>query len=374
MHSQPDVQTVRDAVDGLLPPIPETVQAPSPAVMGGDLPEGLPDGWTLDRDLPCPQCSYNLRSRREPSCPECGLRFRWQTLLGVVCPGCAGSLREERGRVCPHCFTTLDWPQIFGTADPRQQLEFEHSVHWVRPFVSTMLATLLPWRFWNRHRLDAPPNRARLIRFRTVAIGAGVAGLLVPLLARWAGLVYVDLMDWVALAAAVLLPPVICLSLIDRYGWSRVHHGLRWERTTRAVAMGAALLAWHGVIISVATAAAAIFNTVQPLVVNGGIRRPSNALRLSPDSFFNYLITGQSSYYWHPLEAWFNIGLGALLTLFAVAWWWPFLYLALHRSMKLRVHEAAPLLAAGLAASYLLVFVTWMHTIPLSPLVSWLTS
>lgn len=43
-------------------------------------PPGLPDDWSLDLDLPCPRCRYNLRHLRTPRCPECGTVFRWQSL------------------------------------------------------------------------------------------------------------------------------------------------------------------------------------------------------------------------------------------------------------------------------------------------------
>lgn len=349
------------------------VPSPFPGGPGVELPAGLPETWTFGRDLPCPQCSYNLRARREPRCPECGLRFRWQAILGVVCPRCAGSLRDESGQVCPHCFATLNWVQIFGKADPRQQLDFEHSVRWAKPFGHTLVATLNPWTFWKARRLETPPNRARLTRFRRVAIGIGLVGLVAPLLTRALGWAYVDLRDWAALAAGVLLPPLVCLGLIDRYGWARIHRGLRWERTARAVAMSCSVLAWHGLLLTLASVIAALVNIVYPLIENQRFSRPANALHLQSDAFFNYLVTGRAGYAWHWGEAWFNIALGGALTFVAVGWWWPFLYLALRRCMKLPWSETVPLLVAGLTTSYLLVFVVWMNVIPLSPFVVWLT-
>ena len=66
---------------------PDPATAANPAIETR-LPAGLPVDWHLDRDLPCPQCRYNLRMLRDPRCPECGTKLRWQQVLFVVCPRC----------------------------------------------------------------------------------------------------------------------------------------------------------------------------------------------------------------------------------------------------------------------------------------------
>jgi hypothetical protein len=55
--------------------------------------------YLRDRDIPCPQCEYNLRGLAMPRCPECGQALRlsvslvepylkaWITLLTAVCAG-----------------------------------------------------------------------------------------------------------------------------------------------------------------------------------------------------------------------------------------------------------------------------------------------
>jgi hypothetical protein len=32
--------------------------------------------FLADRDVPCPECGYNLRGLKDPACPECGLEIR----------------------------------------------------------------------------------------------------------------------------------------------------------------------------------------------------------------------------------------------------------------------------------------------------------
>lgn len=52
-----------------------------------------------DRDMPCPQCEYNLRNLQSPICPECGQALQlavtlvepylkaWIALLAAMCAG-----------------------------------------------------------------------------------------------------------------------------------------------------------------------------------------------------------------------------------------------------------------------------------------------
>jgi hypothetical protein len=338
----------------------------------GLLPAGVPDSWTFGRDLPCPQCGYNLRSLHDPLCPECGHQFRWQAVLGIICPRCAEPLRDETGPVCAHCFETLNWVQLLGRADPRQQLDFEHSVHSVRPFLYTLVATGSPWHFWNSRRLDAPPNRARLSRYSRFSLGVGLTGLLLLLATAILKWTYIALNDWVALAAGVLVPPTVCLTLIRWYGWTRAGSGTRWGSAARAVAMASSILAWQGAILLFATFAAVCVNFLYPLFENGRFGRPMNGLGLESEAYFDWLLTGRINFRWNPIEAWFNIGVGLSLTFVAVVWWWPFLYLALRRSMGLRRRQAIPLMALGLTASYLCIIAIWMNVIPLSPFADWL--
>lgn len=338
------------------------------------LPAGLPLTWTFGRDLPCPQCGYNLRSLRIPNCPECGFSFRWQSVLGVVCQRCGGPLRDESGRVCPHCFDTLDWSQLLGRADPRQQLEFEYSMRYGRPYLHTLVATVWPWTFWSQKRLATPPNRSRLRRYRAISIGLGLIGLILPVVLASLGWVAVDIRDWLALTAALLIPPGVILLFIDHYGRGTQRYGARPERRLRFMAYSSSLLAWQGSWLLLAALAAVLVNFLTPVMINGQIGRPANALRLESGAFFEYLVTGTLRYNLHPIEGWFHVGIGCGLSLFAVAWWWPFLFLGLRRVLRMSRSESWQVLAASILLGYGIVLAIWLHAIPDSPFISRIVS
>ena len=45
-------------------------------------PSAEPISWdTIEEEILCPLCDYNLRGLIEPRCPECGYRFKWPELL-----------------------------------------------------------------------------------------------------------------------------------------------------------------------------------------------------------------------------------------------------------------------------------------------------
>ena len=106
--------------------MPETTQT------AFDLPPGLPPDWVLDRDLPCPQCRYNLRGLREARCPECGGQFRWQALLDVICPRCGADLCGFDGDTCPRCRLTLNWPLLLSASGAAGTETFEYGPRPVR--------------------------------------------------------------------------------------------------------------------------------------------------------------------------------------------------------------------------------------------------
>ncbi len=126
------------------------------------LPEGLGARWALGRDLPCPRCGYNLRMRRVPRCPECGLKFRWQTLLGVRCPRCDASLDDCDADHCPACLLVLDWAALFDAAATRPGGQFEYHHRPLRRLPGLILGVLRPRRLWTALRLEHPPARRRL--------------------------------------------------------------------------------------------------------------------------------------------------------------------------------------------------------------------
>ncbi len=96
------------------------------------LPGATPDWSAIDREITCPRCDYDLRTLREPRCPECGLEFEWHDIFDAL-------------------FTVSPWL-------------FEHQ--WnrrpVRTFLRTLVATLNPGRFWRKLPLQLRINRFAL--------------------------------------------------------------------------------------------------------------------------------------------------------------------------------------------------------------------
>jgi hypothetical protein len=98
-----------------------------------------PPNWsTVDREVACPLCGYNLRGLVEPRCPECGYRFDWEPL---ILP------RPVHAHLFEH--------------HPEQN---------VRSFFRTMLAaTLRPDRFWTTLQPTDPPRASRLLLYWLLA-------------------------------------------------------------------------------------------------------------------------------------------------------------------------------------------------------------
>lgn len=93
-----------------------------------------PDWSTVDHDVLCPLCEYNLRGLTEPRCPECGYAFAWPEVL------------DPQRR--PHPFL------------------YEH--HPERPlwaFARTLLSTCRPTRFWQALHPTQPTSRRRLLTY-----------------------------------------------------------------------------------------------------------------------------------------------------------------------------------------------------------------
>ncbi len=337
---------------------------------GAGLPAGLPGGWTFGRDFPCPRCHYNLRALHNPQCPECGLEFRWQSILAVVCPTCAHPLHEEDGSLCPRCFETLNWAQLLNQTDPRQRFEFEFAVPVFRPFVNTLVRTLSPWQFWSDWRLDAPSNPARLDRYFGVSLTIGLIGLILPFAARLAGTTHIDLWDWLALVAAILMPAGVALLTIMYLGRTRVAPWQPPPKTHRVYAYSASILAWCGTALAIAALGATGANYVYAISVASGSFswRPGSALYFSSNHLANWLQTGQVAWNWHPIEAWFNIGVYGLLAVLMLVWWPLFLMIAIRRGFRMRRRYVLQVVLAIFIISTLLVLIAWLELIPDSPL------
>ena len=108
----------------------------------------LPDWSTLDVDLNCPRCGYNLRLLTVPRCPECGLTFDWRALAA------AERLRRDN--------------PLF---------EYQWRYRPVRSLLGTIVRTLYPPWLWRSVRLEVAPRIGPLLLLALiVGIGSTAVG------------------------------------------------------------------------------------------------------------------------------------------------------------------------------------------------------
>lgn len=104
-----------------------------------------PDWSTINRDILCPLCDYNLKMLTEPRCPECGHRFEWADVLAED--------RELRGF-------------------------FEHARgRWLMSIFWTWLASLFSLWFWKRVKTTDPVRLGRVILFAALNLLALVSAI-----------------------------------------------------------------------------------------------------------------------------------------------------------------------------------------------------
>ncbi len=311
------------------------------------LPAGLGADWSFAHDLPCPRCRYNLRSLRKPVCPECGFAFRWQALLSIICPRCSTSLDEVDEHLCPHCFLTLDWTELFASADPRRRIDYEYTSRpGFRVAVQTWAVALNPWTFWRGKRLDSVPIEPRLKRLATQALMLMLAGLLFPLLLHALNWSLIELRDWLSLLILTAVPPATMiggLSLL-RNTWRRT--GVSPLSVGRLQAYACASPALSGALLLIAASAAAAANHAVAYLFGGRFGGSSSALYFDPDFFFQYIVTGDLLWAWHPVEAWFNISLVATLLVLNLIWLDTFLLIGARRLLRLSVWRIIPIYLA----------------------------
>ena len=106
--------------------------------LDGDQPK-----WdTIDFELPCSRCGYDLRMLTLPRCPECGLQFAWRDII------------EAR----------------------RRRNEFLFEYRWrerpVRSWLLTAFSGLRPWRFWRRVSIHEHVRAGPLLVFLLSAVPA----------------------------------------------------------------------------------------------------------------------------------------------------------------------------------------------------------
>ncbi len=91
-----------------------------------------PDWATIDEEVRCPLCDYNLRGLADARCPECGARFTWRELL------------DPELRVHPYLFE-------------------HHPSRNLWSFWKTCRGTVQPRRFWTSLKPTQPSRPKRLI-------------------------------------------------------------------------------------------------------------------------------------------------------------------------------------------------------------------
>src|SRR5438552_2051630 len=103
---------------------------------------------TLDQDLHCPVCDYNLRGLIHPRCPECGHAFVLRKLL-------------DAGKLHPYLF--------------------EHRYQGLDAIIRTCWHSFWPGRFWRALNRSIEPRVARMLFYALVVLGMAMLLLLLPL-------------------------------------------------------------------------------------------------------------------------------------------------------------------------------------------------
>jgi len=232
-----------------------------------ELPAGLDASWVLRREVPCPRCGYNLTMLREPRCPECGLRFRWQALLQVRCPRCDEPLDDCDEARCPHCRLTLDWPVLLDRAARVPHRHFEYAPRPVGRLWRIVFGVLRPRAFWRDLRLEHPPAVARLWPLLRVAWGVAAAVLAIgwPLMVFAASLlapgfvtvyptvVWRSMGFWRLVLMLFGLPAASCV-LLPMFRITFGRYRIRGDHLVRVVTYCGVLLLWlySGLIVAYA--------------------------------------------------------------------------------------------------------------------------
>jgi len=99
-----------------------------------------PDWDSVDDDVVCPMCEYNLRGLAEPRCPECGYPFEWPEIL------------DPNRRLHRHLFE-------------------HHPERRTWSFAKTLTGALLPRPFWRSLHPNQPSHPKRLILYWCLASG-----------------------------------------------------------------------------------------------------------------------------------------------------------------------------------------------------------
>lgn len=321
------------------------------------LPAGLPEDWALDHDVTCPSCRYNLRMLRAPRCPECGLVFRWQTLLRVFCPRCDAELFTADCDECPRCRLHLDWARLLEANAQVDRKLFEYSDRPVRAALRTWVAVLDPWGFWRSIPLESPPAVERLRRLRRVALATGIIGLLLAttlgeafLVFGWSAVVSL-FSEGVTTALFLLFPftfvlplPLVTAVALPRFTPTLSCFRIRQDQIDRCMAYARSGLLWIGWLFILAFTIALTINALVPGSPAGW---GTTSARVYVDPQFWTKLGGTTVLWggpWYdPLNGAFNVAVWVIIALFGFLWWWVFLYVTLRRYLRLDRRNAVAL-------------------------------
>ncbi|HUU95399.1 MAG TPA: zinc ribbon domain-containing protein [Phycisphaerae bacterium] len=293
------------------------------------LPAGLPEDWVFERDLPCPQCRYNLRMLHLPRCPECGTIFRWQALVHIVCPRCGQSLREIDQAVCPRCALALAWERLLGEAPLGKRELYEYSDRPFRAAMRTWVAVLLPRRFWKAIPIELTPAIDRLLRLRRIATVFCVAGLLSLL--STALFTRRGFGAWLTTCAIAFGLPALTALMLPRFTPTLARFNVRRDQLLRCLAYGSIGRGWVGLLF----VAASIWGHVR----SGLVPPPWWRAGVIYFDLFWFLESASrwlfTSRWWRDYELLIITVVGVLFLWLALAWWWRFLYVSLRHYLRL---------------------------------------
>lgn len=132
--------------------MPEASHSPPDAAVQSAPPFISPNWPTIDRDIRCPLCDYNLRGLIDPRCPECGYQFDWPAVLDA-------NLQTH--------------PYLFEVHPERN----------VRSFLQTLVRNFRPGSLWKTLQPSHRSNLTRLLVYGIVC--SALAMLPAVLFATW---------------------------------------------------------------------------------------------------------------------------------------------------------------------------------------------
>ncbi|MBI4718722.1 MAG: hypothetical protein HY763_13020 [Planctomycetes bacterium] len=139
-------------------------------------PAAAPDWSLVHFDVGCARCGHDLRGRKEPVCPACGLAFDWSEAVPIkelTCSQCGYHLYGLSETRCPECGSTFDWNQALSDFHRRRKPLFEY--HYRQRPIGSFLWSLwyakFPRRLWRILDLHDPPS-VRGLRWMLAIAGA----------------------------------------------------------------------------------------------------------------------------------------------------------------------------------------------------------